>query len=78
MIEDPILRRLAALPLSTPDETRAARIRQLCHTALGRATRQPAAAGALARHRWTAPAMTVLALVYLSQVVRLALLVYGR
>ena len=77
MIDDPILRRLAALPLAIPDEARAARIRQRCHTALRHATRPPAAARVLAHTPWTAPAITVLALVYFSQVVRLALLMYG-
>jgi hypothetical protein len=76
MNDDPILRRMATLPLATPDKARAARIRQRCHSALQHAAghRDPARDGA--RHPWTAPAMTVLALVYLAQVVRLTLLVY--
>ena len=88
---DPLLRMLERLPRAEPDVTRAERVRARCHAALAR-RHPPSRTGArwgaagdsghqpkprsIAPRLWE-PALAGLCLVYLTEVVRHALHLYG-
>ncbi len=76
---DPMLRALAELPTGEPDASRAARIRGRCRDAI---TRRPRAIARVRRSgvRWRSVEPVVVAglgLLYLSDVIRLALRGFG-
>jgi hypothetical protein len=76
-MSDPLIRRLAELPPAEPDVARAEHIRTRCHARLARrslvASTPPA--GRMAPV-WQS-AIAVLGFVYLTEVIRFALAVYG-
>lgn len=90
-MNDPLLRGLERLPRAEPDATRAERVRVRCHAALARqhppsrAGARYGAAGGSVRHpkppsitpRLWEPALAGFCLVYLTQVIRQALHLYG-
>jgi hypothetical protein len=79
-MSDSLIRRLGELPAAEPDVERAAHIRTRCHARLARQTRRNPVASTPAGGRM-APvwqlAIAVLGFVYLTEVIRFALAVYG-
>jgi len=79
-MSDPLIRRLGELPAAEPDVARADHIRTRCHARLARQKRRDLVASTPASAR-VAPAwqlaIAVLGFVYLTEVIRFALAVYG-
>jgi hypothetical protein len=79
--KDPVMRMLAALPAGEPDRRRADRIRARCHAAMGRLGWTGTLAGLFCGsfcRRTLEPALVVgISAVYLAEVVRRVLLLYG-
>jgi len=79
-MSDSLIRRLGELPGAEPDVARADHIRTRCHARLARQKRRNPVASTPARGRM-APAwqlaIAVLGFVYLTEVIRFALAVYG-
>jgi hypothetical protein len=77
-MSDSLIRRLGELPAAEPDVERAAHIRTRCHARLARQTRRNpvAPAGGRMAPVWQL-AIAVLGFVYLTEVIRFALAVYG-
>ena len=79
-MSDPLIRRLAELPAAEPDVARAEHIRTRCHARLARQKRRNLVASTPAGGRavpvWQL-AIAALGFVYLTEVIRFALVVYG-
>jgi hypothetical protein len=80
-MSDSLIRRLAELPAAEPDITRAEHIRKRCHARLARHKRRTLMSSMPAGERmapvvWQS-GIAVLGLVYLAEVIRFALDVYG-
>lgn len=77
-MSDPLMERLAALPLGEPDAVRAARTRARCRAQL---SAHPAAAdsasGGRVSHALWRPALAVVGAFYMAEALALALRVYG-
>ncbi|MGE0816932.1 MAG: hypothetical protein AB7O28_02765 [Vicinamibacterales bacterium] len=78
---DPLMQALSALPCARVDPARSARIRQRCHDALARQTahagvRRRAWPFAALGRAWR-PAMALLGVAYLAEVIRVALAAYS-
>jgi hypothetical protein len=77
-VTDPLLRKLAGLPVAEPDRARAARVRTRCQAHLARTSRQvhrPTQRGRAGRI-WP-PVVAGLGGLYLAEVIRQALQLYG-
>ena len=79
-MSDSLIRRLVELPAAEPDLTRTEHIRKRCHAQLARRTRRSFVSNMPTRERM-APVwqslIAVLGFVYLTEVIRFALAVYG-
>ena len=79
-MSEPLIRRLGELPAAEPDITRTEHIRRRCHAHLARHKRRSLVSSTPAGGRM-APVwqslIAVLGIVYLTQVIRFALEVYG-
>jgi hypothetical protein len=80
-MSDPLIRRLAELPMAVPDPGRAARLRQRCRATLAHSAQGAAPAPVTApRHviaRLWPPVVAGLGAAYLAAVILVALAVYG-
>jgi hypothetical protein len=78
---DPLIRRLAELPMAVPDPARAERLRHRCRATLTRSARRAPSVPLTAPRRVIAmlwpPVVAGLGVVYLAAVILVALAVYG-
>jgi hypothetical protein len=78
---DPLIRRLAELPMAVPDRARAERLRHRCRATLTQSARRAPSVALTAPRRVIAmlwpPVVAGLGVVYLAAVILVALAVYG-